>query len=51
LPEKIEAMFDKKVILVTGGTGSFGRAFVRTVLQKFSPRKIVVYSRDELIQA
>ena len=43
-------MFDKKVILVTGGTGSFGRAFVRTVLQKFSPRKIVVYSRDELKQ-
>lgn len=34
-------------ILVTGGTGSFGRAFVRYALDHFSPRRLVVYSRDE----
>lgn len=39
-----------KNILVTGGTGSFGKAFVRSVLDKFSPNKIIIYSRDELKQ-
>jgi UDP-N-acetylglucosamine 4,6-dehydratase/5-epimerase len=39
-----------KSILITGGTGSFGRQFVRTVLQDFKPRRIVIYSRDELKQ-
>jgi UDP-N-acetylglucosamine 4,6-dehydratase len=43
-------MFDDKAILVTGGTGSFGRRFVRTVLQKYKPRRVVVFSRDELKQ-
>ncbi len=44
-------MFDNKSILVTGGTGSFGRAFVRTVLENYpSVRRLVVYSRDELKQ-
>jgi UDP-N-acetylglucosamine 4,6-dehydratase len=37
-------------ILVTGGTGSFGRAFVRTVLERFPDLRVVVYSRDELKQ-
>lgn len=37
-------------ILVTGGTGSFGRAFVRHVLDKLSPKRVVIYSRDELKQ-
>lgn len=37
-------------ILVTGGTGSFGRAFVRTVLERFPDIRLVVYSRDELKQ-
>jgi len=37
-------------ILVTGGTGSFGRRFIRTVLERFGPRRIVVFSRDELKQ-
>ena len=40
-------MFNNKNILVTGGTGSFGKKFIETVLKKFKPRKIVVYSRDE----
>ena len=44
-------MLDNKSILVTGGTGSFGRAFVRTVLDKYpGVRRLVIYSRDELKQ-
>ncbi len=44
-------MFDNKSILITGGTGSFGRAFVRTVLEQYPDvRRLVVYSRDELKQ-
>jgi UDP-N-acetylglucosamine 4,6-dehydratase len=42
---------DGKVILVTGGTGSFGRRFIETVLSGHSPRKLIVYSRDELKQS
>lgn len=41
---------DGKVILVTGGTGSFGRRFIDTVLSRAAPRKLIVYSRDELKQ-
>jgi len=44
-------LLDDKSILVTGGTGSFGRAFVRTVLAKHpNVRRLVIYSRDELKQ-
>jgi UDP-N-acetylglucosamine 4,6-dehydratase len=43
-------MFDDKSILITGGTGSFGKRYVRTLLQRFRPRRLVVYSRDELKQ-
>jgi UDP-N-acetylglucosamine 4,6-dehydratase len=42
---------DGKVILVTGGTGSFGKHFIETVLRRYSPRKLIVYSRDELKQS
>lgn len=41
---------DGKSVLVTGGTGSFGQAFVRTVLRRFRPRRLIVFSRDELKQ-
>ncbi|MBT3393892.1 MAG: UDP-N-acetylglucosamine 4,6-dehydratase (inverting) [Waddliaceae bacterium] len=41
---------DSKVILVTGGTGSFGRAFVRMLLEKHNPEKVIVFSRDECKQ-
>jgi len=41
---------DDKIILITGGTGSFGQQFVRTLLQNASPAKIIVFSRDELKQ-
>ncbi len=44
-------MLDNKSILITGGTGSFGKAFVRTVLQRYpNIERLVVYSRDELKQ-
>jgi UDP-N-acetylglucosamine 4,6-dehydratase len=43
-------MFNDKSILVTGGTGSFGKQFVRTLLSSYRPRKLIVYSRDELKQ-
>jgi UDP-N-acetylglucosamine 4,6-dehydratase len=41
---------DGKVILVTGGTGSFGRKFTEIVLQRYQPRKLIIFSRDELKQ-
>lgn len=44
------SVFDGKSILITGGTGSFGNAFVEKVLQKSKPRKLIIYSRDELKQ-
>lgn len=43
-------MFDNKVLLVTGGTGSFGNAFVERTLRKYKPAKIIVFSRDEMKQ-
>jgi len=43
-------MFNGANILITGGTGSFAKAFVTTVLERFSPNKIIIYSRDELKQ-
>lgn len=43
-------MFDNKSVLITGGTGSFGRKFTRTLLEKHRPRRIIVFSRDELKQ-
>jgi UDP-N-acetylglucosamine 4,6-dehydratase len=43
----VEPMLDERSILVTGGTGSFGKAFVREVLRRHAPRRLVVFSRDE----
>lgn len=43
-------MLNNKVILVTGGTGSFGKAFTKYVLTNYDPRKIIIYSRDEFKQ-
>jgi len=43
-------MLNGKSILVTGGTGSFGKAFVKRALEEFEPRKLIVYSRDEFKQ-
>lgn len=41
---------DGKTILVTGGTGSFGKRFIATLLERHKPAKVIVYSRDELKQ-
>lgn len=43
-------MLNDKTILVTGGTGSFGNAFVPMTLDKYNPKKIIIYSRDEMKQ-
>ncbi|GAX88907.1 UDP-N-acetylglucosamine 4,6-dehydratase (inverting) [Effusibacillus lacus] len=43
-------MFNDKSILITGGTGSFGKQFIKTVLDRYKPRKLIVFSRDELKQ-
>ena len=43
-------VFDKKSILITGGTGSFGQFFVDHILNEFNPRKVVIFSRDEMKQ-
>lgn len=43
-------MFEDKVILVTGGTGSFGQRAIRIMLERYRPRKVIVFSRDEYKQ-
>ena len=43
-------MLNNKSILVTGGTGSFGKKFIETVMDLYKPKKLIVYSRDELKQ-
>ena len=43
-------MFNGKSILITGGTGSFGYRYVSTLLEKYNPKRLVIYSRDELKQ-
>lgn len=42
--------FRDKSVLVTGGTGSFGKAFIKYVLNRFLPRRLIIFSRDELKQ-
>src|SRR5580698_6765215 len=39
-----------KAVLVTGGTGSFGKHFIKTAIQQYKPRRLIVFSRDELKQ-
>ena len=41
---------NKKNILITGGTGSFGKACVEHILKNYKPNKLVIFSRDELKQ-
>jgi UDP-N-acetylglucosamine 4,6-dehydratase len=43
-------MFNDRSILITGGTGSFGKQYVQTMLERYTPRKLIIYSRDELKQ-
>ncbi|MCL4457712.1 MAG: UDP-N-acetylglucosamine 4,6-dehydratase (inverting) [Nitrospirae bacterium] len=43
-------MLDDKTILITGGTGSFGKKMVQIILEKYEPHKLIIFSRDELKQ-
>ncbi len=43
-------MLRDKIVLITGGTGSFGHAFVHMTLARYNPRKLIIYSRDEMKQ-
>ncbi len=43
-------MFNNKYIFLTGGTGSFGKKFIQKTLKKYKPKKIIIYSRDEMKQ-
>ncbi len=43
-------MLDGKTILVTGGTGSFGRKFTEIIFKRFKPKKVIIFSRDEFKQ-
>lgn len=43
-------MFNHKTVLITGGTGSFGKKFIEIMLNQFEPKRIIVFSRDELKQ-
>ena len=43
-------MFNNKTILITGGTGSFGQAFCNFLRKNFKPKKVIIFSRDEMKQ-
>ena len=47
----MDKLFADKTILITGGTGSFGQKFVEVIQSSFSPKKLIVFSRDELKQS
>ena len=44
-------MLNDKVVLITGGTGSFGKKFTHIILGRYKPRKLIIFSRDELKQS
>jgi UDP-N-acetylglucosamine 4,6-dehydratase len=43
-------MFNNKTILITGGTGSFGKQYTKTILERYKPARLIIFSRDELKQ-
>ncbi len=43
-------MLNNKIILITGGTGSFGKKMVQVLLDEYKPKKLIIFSRDELKQ-
>jgi UDP-N-acetylglucosamine 4,6-dehydratase (inverting) len=44
-------MFNNKTILITGGTGSFGKKFLEMIFDRYEPKKVIIYSRDEFKQS
>ena len=51
MQKKIKDSYKNKTILVTGGTGSFGKKFIKILLKNFKLKKIIIYSRDEFKQS
>ncbi len=51
MDKKLKKFFKNKTILITGGTGSFGKSFVKTLLLNFDLKKLIIFSRDELKQS
>lgn len=47
----MDKMLDDKTILITGGTGSFGKKFLEMIFQYYNPKKVIIYSRDEFKQS
>ena len=47
----ISKSINGKTILITGGTGSFGKKMIETLIKNFKPKKLIVFSRDELKQS
>ena len=43
-------MLNDKTILITGGTGSFGKKFIEMIFANYSPKKVIIFSRDEYKQ-
>jgi UDP-N-acetylglucosamine 4,6-dehydratase len=43
-------MLNNKTVLITGGTGSFGKKMIQVALEDYKPKKLVIFSRDELKQ-
>ena len=44
-------MLTESTILITGGTGSFGKKFLEMIFEKYQPKKVIIYSRDEFKQS
>ena len=44
MSNSIKEIFNNKTLFVTGGTGSFGKQFIKTVLSKYKPKKIIIYA-------
>ena len=44
------SLIEGKTVLITGGTGSFGKKFTEIVLREYHPKKLIIFSRDELKQ-
>ncbi|SFL45177.1 UDP-N-acetylglucosamine 4,6-dehydratase (inverting) [Pelosinus propionicus] len=47
---EVKSIFDNKSVLITGGTGSFGKGCIKTILERYKPKRLIVFSRDELKQ-
>jgi UDP-N-acetylglucosamine 4,6-dehydratase len=44
-------MLNNKTILITGGTGSFGKKCIEIILKRYQPKRLIIFSRDELKQS